>query len=313
MQAGAKKVYAVEASDMADLARKMVEINNAENVIQVIKGKMEEVELPVDKVDVLISEWIGSFLVFESMIDSMIFARNKYLKKKEEGGCLIPDSANLYLSCVNIDDLYENKISFFENVCGMNMQPLKEIAYNINFVPATSQFFVQAENLISNHVLFASFDLWNISPSFYEYLETRFELTFKRSKTLHGFVLWFDIVFSADGSDKIVLDTSPFCPKTHWKHELMVMEEKDFLEICEGEKVVGIFNLERNKYWRRHYNIEVCYRVSMKGGEIEGEKYSKLFFKSFPKFRYKTDIGAEEANLRSEAARKDDEENAKSN
>ena len=40
---------------------------------------MEEVKLPVDKVDIIISEWMGYFLLFESMIDAVIFARDKYL------------------------------------------------------------------------------------------------------------------------------------------------------------------------------------------------------------------------------------------
>ena len=40
---------------------------------------MEEVKLPVDKVDIIISEWMGYFLLFESMLDSVLYARNKYL------------------------------------------------------------------------------------------------------------------------------------------------------------------------------------------------------------------------------------------
>ena len=39
---------------------------------------MEEVKLPVEKVDIIISEWMGYFLLFESMLDSVIYARNKY-------------------------------------------------------------------------------------------------------------------------------------------------------------------------------------------------------------------------------------------
>lgn len=41
---------------------------------------MEEVELPVDHVDVIVSEWMGTLLICESMIASVLFARQKYLK-----------------------------------------------------------------------------------------------------------------------------------------------------------------------------------------------------------------------------------------
>ena len=57
----------------------IVKKNNLENVITMIRGKVEEVELPVDKVDVIISEWMGYFLFYESMLDTVIFARDKWL------------------------------------------------------------------------------------------------------------------------------------------------------------------------------------------------------------------------------------------
>lgn len=48
-------------------------------VVTLIKGKVEEVTLPVDKVDIIISEWMGYFLLYESMLDTVIYARDKWL------------------------------------------------------------------------------------------------------------------------------------------------------------------------------------------------------------------------------------------
>ena len=53
-QAGAKKVYAVEGSSIAKHAEQLVRANKVENVIKVISGKIEEIELP-EKVDIIIS------------------------------------------------------------------------------------------------------------------------------------------------------------------------------------------------------------------------------------------------------------------
>lgn len=58
-QAGAKHVYAVENANIAIHARKIIKENGFENKITVLKGKIEEIELPVDKVDIIISEWMG--------------------------------------------------------------------------------------------------------------------------------------------------------------------------------------------------------------------------------------------------------------
>lgn len=45
-QAGAKKVYAVEATKMSEHARALVKANNLENVVEVIEGSMEDITLP---------------------------------------------------------------------------------------------------------------------------------------------------------------------------------------------------------------------------------------------------------------------------
>ena len=47
--------------------------------VTIIKAKVEEVELPVPKVDIIVSEWMGYFLFYESMLDTVIFARDKWL------------------------------------------------------------------------------------------------------------------------------------------------------------------------------------------------------------------------------------------
>lgn len=48
-------------------------------VITIIKGKVEETELPVDQVDIIISEWMGYCLFYESMLNTVIYARDKWL------------------------------------------------------------------------------------------------------------------------------------------------------------------------------------------------------------------------------------------
>ena len=50
----------------------------------------------VDQVDVVVSEWMGYFLLYESMLDSVIWARDKYLSP---GGSspLLPRPPRLFL------------------------------------------------------------------------------------------------------------------------------------------------------------------------------------------------------------------------
>lgn len=60
-KAGAKRVYAVEASGLAHKARANVKQNGFDHIITVIQSKVEEVVLD-EKVDVIISEWMVSSL-----------------------------------------------------------------------------------------------------------------------------------------------------------------------------------------------------------------------------------------------------------
>lgn len=55
--AGAKKVYAVEATDMAKLAKRLVAAQGLEGTVEVIQGVIESVHIP-EKVDIIISEWM---------------------------------------------------------------------------------------------------------------------------------------------------------------------------------------------------------------------------------------------------------------
>ena len=41
-----------------------------------IKDKIENIELE-EEVDIIVSEWMGYCLLYEGMLDSVIFARNK--------------------------------------------------------------------------------------------------------------------------------------------------------------------------------------------------------------------------------------------
>merc|ERR1711899_317589 len=52
-KAGAAKVIGVECSSIVEYAQKIVKQNKLDDVVEIIKGKVEEVELPVEKVDVI--------------------------------------------------------------------------------------------------------------------------------------------------------------------------------------------------------------------------------------------------------------------
>lgn len=122
-RAGAKHVYGIEMAEISTKvlyyqylpkkAKEIIKENGYDNRITVIKGKVEEIELPVEKVDIIISEWMGYFLLYEGMLDSVLYARDKWLNK---GGLMFPDRAVIYLSAIEDEQYKSEKLGFWDNV-----------------------------------------------------------------------------------------------------------------------------------------------------------------------------------------------------
>lgn len=68
-------------------------------MITVVHTKAEElnhkIQVPSNKFDVLVSEWMGYCLLYESMLSSVLYARDHFLKP---GGAILPDTATIVSS-----------------------------------------------------------------------------------------------------------------------------------------------------------------------------------------------------------------------
>ena len=86
--------------------------------ITLVKGKLEEAELPIKQFDIIISEWMGYFLLYESMLDTVLVARDQYLKP---GGLIFPDNATMYIAAIEDQDYKDEKINCASLLPGLEM------------------------------------------------------------------------------------------------------------------------------------------------------------------------------------------------
>jgi type I protein arginine methyltransferase len=121
VKAGAKHVIGVDMSSIIEKAREIVAVNGMSSKITLLQGKMEEVQLPFDQVDIIVSEWMGYFLLYESMLETVLFARDKYLKP---GGKIFPDKATIFMAGIEDGDYKEEKIG-----CKLKVLALTIYAY----------------------------------------------------------------------------------------------------------------------------------------------------------------------------------------
>jgi predicted RNA methylase len=96
-RAGAARVYAVERTSVAVLAQELAAANGVAEIVQVIHGEVIDVELP-ERVDVIVSEWLGGFGVDEGMLVPVIVARDRWLKP---GGVMIPRLVTAWAALVH--------------------------------------------------------------------------------------------------------------------------------------------------------------------------------------------------------------------
>ena len=79
-RAGAARVYAVERTPCRSvLAQELAAANGAAEIVQVIHGDIMDIE-PPERVDVIVSEWLGGFGIDEGMLVPVIVARDRWLK-----------------------------------------------------------------------------------------------------------------------------------------------------------------------------------------------------------------------------------------
>ncbi|PSR90939.1 Protein arginine N-methyltransferase [Actinidia chinensis var. chinensis] len=284
-QAGAKRVYAVDASDIAVQANEVVKANNLSDTVIVLHGRIEDVEID-EEVDVIISEWMGYMLLYESMLGSIIIARDRWLKS---GGLILPSNATLYMAPITHPDRYSESIEFWRNVYGIDMSAMLPLAKQCAFEEPCVET-ITGENVLTWPHVVKHVDCYTITNHELESVATRFKFKSMMRAPLHGFAFWFDVEFSdpailptennpqssimespnehssTDGSQRkkranpsqaLVLSTAPEDPPTHWQQTLIYFY--DPIEVEQDQIIEGAVTLSQSKENARFMNIHLEY------------------------------------------------------
>ncbi|KAL2361478.1 type I protein arginine N-methyltransferase Rmt1 [Blastomyces dermatitidis] len=279
VRAGAKHVIGVDMSSIIEKARQIVAVNGMADKITLLQGKMEEVQLPYPKVDIIISEWMGYFLLYESMLDTVLYARDNYLVPD---GKIFPDKATVYLAGIEDGEYKDDKIGctfspqkpcteslvptplpfhahhrsianflvVWDNVWGFNYSPMKDVALTEPLVDT-----VELKALVTDPCPVLTIDLYTVTTADLAFT-VPFRLTAKRNDFIHAIIAWFDIDFTACHK-KIRFSTGPHAKYTHWKQTVFYIRE--VLTIEENETVAGFLENKPNEKNKRDLDIKISY------------------------------------------------------
>jgi protein arginine N-methyltransferase 1 len=251
-KAGAAKVYGIEMSNIVEHAKKIVANNNLANVVEIIQGKVEEVSLPVEKVDIIISEWMGYCLFYESMLDTVLFARDKWLAPN---GILFPDRATLYVSAIEDRQYKDDKINWWDSVYGFDMSCIRQVAMTEPLVDV-----VEAKQVVTNSCLIKEVDLYTVKKEDLAF-KSPFHLQVRRNDYVHALITYFNIEFTKCHK-RTGFSTAPEARYTHWKQTVFYLD--DYITAKNGEEIIGTFTMKPNE----RNNRDLDFHVSV---EFEGE------------------------------------------
>ncbi|GAA5864847.1 hypothetical protein JCM3774_004248 [Rhodotorula dairenensis] len=283
-KAGARKVYAVDASNVAYKAMRNIKANGLEQTISVIKGKVEEINLP-EKVDVIISEWMGYCLLYECMLDSVLYARDKYL---QPDGLMVPSQTSILLSGYAGQPWYDDRVKFWDDVYGFDMQAMKDKIEDEAIIEV-----VDDGEVVTNEVSIADIytqtatiaSLSFSSPFSFSVTRAPASSPDATSFTLHALLAHFDTYFTsaprvADSSlreksvreaeGEVFFTTGAWDTPTHWKQTMLVLAQP--LKVAIGDVLQGNITVVKDPENSRELNVSAVWTVSDSTGTKKADR-----------------------------------------
>ncbi|KAG6829437.1 hypothetical protein H0H87_011392 [Tephrocybe sp. NHM501043] len=310
-RSGAKRVIAVDASDIAERAARIVKANGVEDIITVVRGKVEEITLPDDikQVDIIISEWMGYALLYESMLDSVLHARDRFLRP---GGVMAPSQCKMMFSLCDSTEIFKERIGFWDDVYGFDLSVMGEDLYDEAIVDV-----VGPNTLLSEPVSIKDLLLGEITPRQLDF-SSSFTLvsTAERRTKVNSFILYFDTFFTitghpvpsgtnvtfvkegdvvvaeiwpaggkrasqrrqsmgADRDTPISFSTGPQSVPTHWKQTLFLLREP--ISVAEGSTVHGTFHCRKSEDNSRELDVEIHFSVKQDPEDPASETVVQMY------------------------------------
>jgi protein arginine N-methyltransferase 3 len=291
-RAGAKKVFAVDNSDIAVRARENIKKNGYAEKIEVIQGKIEDFNtqqlIGKEKVDIIISEWMGYGLLFEGMLDSVLRARDLYLK---DDGLMVPSHCTLCIAAITDTEWIAESTGekFWKDVYGFDFSSMiPGGALNDRDIGV---FDVPSSALGGSPALFYQLDLRKIMVKDLDFTVS-FTTTLNSNVTsLEGFTIWFDTFFASPGKSQDVnaidvgkwdkngepglgFSTGPYSTATHWHQAVLLLDEEDRKKTIKGgSEMKGSVTYRKVRRDVRGIDVVVVWEVESgdsAGGKIEG-------------------------------------------
>ena len=274
-KAGAKKVIAVDGSAIIHDARNIIDLNGFGGKILCCQGMLEKLlennELPLDegeKVDVIVSEWMGYALFFETMLPSVMKARDALMA---EGGTMYPNAAQIFLEGAS-----DTRLDYWSDVHGIDMTPMKSRVAK-ELVQDAGVEVVDAADIVTDRAELIAYDLNTCKDEELDF-SVPFTLSARsgndssvcngKGTRIDKLVVSFDIDFNVPGTNTISFSTGCQSTPTHWKQSTLWFDPiVGIPTLREGEILRGQFKMGRNAENHRAMDFDVFWETGRANGD----------------------------------------------
>lgn len=252
------------------MRRELIRCNGLNDHIQVINKQLEDIDKFDQQIDIIISEWMGFYLFHESMLESVIYARDHFLCQvsspstttaSETNDSILIFPSHAYLYCAPFADQHvrSEQNSMWKNYFGLDMSPILPHIKNSDLSECVIDT-IDASQLVHEPQLVQGIDLRTVRIEDLQSMRASCLFDIDNTCIISGFCFWFDCYFSsahhAFKSPSVRLTTGPSTAKTHWKQTLVFLPEDIYP--LKGELVPVSIKLKQSTDNRRHYNLTIA-------------------------------------------------------
>ncbi len=217
-RAGARRVYAVDRSPLVHAARRIAADNDLDGIV-FIHADGHDLELP-EPVDLLVSEWLGSFVLTEGMLAPLLHLRDSWMKP---GGRMVPDRVMLCAALMGDPAVHEELGYWRGRPWDVDFSFVADWPYH-----RVHSMRIGPEQLLGPGAVLSTLDMGTLA-GVPETVEGT--LMAREDGCAYGLCAWFDVRLSPG----VAFSTSPDAPATHWQQTLFPLAEP--LAVRAGEPV----------------------------------------------------------------------------
>jgi PRMT5 arginine-N-methyltransferase/ribosomal protein L11 methyltransferase PrmA len=258
---GARRVYAVEPSNVIGLAREAAAANGFAERIQFFESMSTDITLD-ERASIIVSDLRGVLPWFQQHIPSIIDASERHLAR---GGTLIPRRDMLWAAVVEAPTQYEELVGPWQN----NELELDLAAGRGLITNTWRKTRIKAEQLLVEPIRWTTIDYYIVnSPD----IQAEISWSAARKGTAHGVAVWFD----AELVEGIGFSNHPNSPEMIYGQGLFPFPQP--VELMEGDRIklrLAANMVEDDYVWRWDTDFfmrddETCLRASFKQSTFFG-------------------------------------------